>query len=177
MLFEVKLPLNFDVVRRRWLISKQHYRFLLRLRCIESLRVVHLVMVRQSVMDRQCHQYYRYRPERRHDLVGIDENEVITPNAAELHPDPDTKREAIYPFPPFDRRWHQKEEGLHVVAPRLCCDDELFRAAFPFATFYSLNPHIRNQCYSEEQWQTRKLLHKMSPLFAIASPHRLQPPY
>lgn len=175
MLFEVKMPLNFDIVRRRWLILKQHYRFLLRLRCIESLRVIHLVMVRQSVMDRQCHQYYRYRPaeatERRHDLVGIDENEVISNQT-----DPDMKRLAIYPFPSFDRRWHQNQ-GLHVIAPKRCIDDEKFRAAFPFATFYAFNPMIRNPCFTEEQWQTRKQLHKMSPLFAVASHHRLQSPW
>lgn len=47
-LFEIKLLLNFDVVRNRWIILKEQYEFLLRLKCIESLTVIHLVMVHQN---------------------------------------------------------------------------------------------------------------------------------
>ena len=57
-LFEIKLLLNFDIIRNRWIILKEQYEFLLRLRCIESLQVIHFVMVHQSVLNKHSSQYY-----------------------------------------------------------------------------------------------------------------------
>ena len=102
-LFEIKLLLNFDVVRNRWIILKEQYEFLLRLKLIESLQVIHFVMVHQSVLNKQSSQYYsiskirinrnkinkirnkhnnhnnnnNYNDERKKMMTEIDENDVI----------------------------------------------------------------------------------------------------
>ena len=183
-LFEIKLLLNFDIVRNRWIILKEQYEFLLRLKCIEALRVIHLVMVHQSVLDKHCNQYYsRGKKKECKGSNSLSPSNSIV-NIHNLHSiqngngngnGSNNKKIAIYEFPVFGCQWHQKN-GLSVIAPLECIKNKIFKEAFPFATFYSYNPMIRNVYYDDEQWLLRKKLMQISDLFSVGLPNQLQYP-
>ena len=53
---------------------------------------------------------------------------------------------------------------------------KIFKLSFPFATFYSHNPMIRNKYLNDEQWLLRKKLLQISDLFSVGLPNQLQYP-